>query len=297
MPACFGIRMAAFFLLLSVPVAAFSETLPGPVVIPNITLNEIAEQRTVVAQSFQASKDQQQKLSEIEKRLNTDENLSQPPSSQEAGQAASASEIRNRLTEQQQVLAQIQEEQRKSSEDATSDFLGTQNQIVATQVSSQQQLQQVQGQIEYQRQNVAQLYQTIQTQRATNIVSPLLTDAESAYQQQKDRLDQLESLKDSLAVQAAQTEMAGNFNQTQSSSIAKTTNENLQNRFAEAQKNYQQLQESYQAALSKEDSNRQKASELDDDYKIEKEKQLALDDTYSRESQKLSEMVTSFSRQ
>jgi hypothetical protein len=292
MPAWFGIGMTAFFLLL-VPLSSFAEKLPGPITVPAVTLRDIAQQRAAVAQAFQASKDEQQKIASIEKAQSADSSNG----TQQAGQEATPSQIRDRLTAQQQVLAQIQEEQNQADQNHATDFLNTQNQIVASQIDSQQQLVQIQGQIDFQRQSVAQLEQTIQTQRASNIDSPILDDALTQYQDQKTRLDDLEILKQNLAVQAGQAQMAAEFNQNQSGSEVRRIEANLQSQYAEAEKSYQQLQESYQAALAKEDSNRQKESSLDDEFKIEKEKQIALDDTYAREHRKLEKMITDFSKQ
>jgi hypothetical protein len=292
MPAWFGIGMTAFFLLL-VPLSSFAEKLPGPITVTAVTLRDIAQQRAAVAQAFQASKDEQQKIASIEKAQSADSSNG----TQQAGQEATPSQIRDRLTAQQQVLAQIQEEQNQADQNHATDFLNTQNQIVASQIDSQQQLVQIQGQIDFQRQSVAQLEQTIQTQRASNIDSPILDDALTQYQDQKTRLDDLEILKQNLAVQAGQAQMAAEFNQNQSGSEVRRIEANLQSQYAEAEKSYQQLQESYQAALAKEDSNRQKESSLDDEFKIEKEKQIALDDTYAREHRKLDKMITDFSKQ
>ncbi len=282
--------MTAFLFLVSL--SAFAEKLPGPVTVPPVTLRDIAQQRAVVAQAFQASKDEQQKITTLEKAQ-----VTYGQGNQQAGQEASASQIRDRLAAQQQLLAQIQEQQNQADQNHATDFLDTQDKIIASQIDSQQQLTQIQGQIDYQRQNVAQLEQTIQTQRATNIDNPILNNALAQYQDQKSRLDDLEALKQNLAVQAGQAHMAAEFNQNQSSTEAKQTDANLQSQYAEAEKTYQQLQESYQAALAKEVSNRQKESDLDDQYKIEKEKQIALDDTYSREQRKLDSMLTNFSKQ
>lgn len=295
MPVRWGIRMAAFFLFFftNVIVSADQPT------VPKVTLSQLARQRAVVAQSFQASKDQQQKVAEMEKKLGYDENASQPANENtpaQAGQAATSDQLRQRLAQQQQVLSQIQSEQNQAAQNQTSNFLDTQNQIVATQIDRQQQLQQVQSQIEYQRQTVAQLNQTVQFQRSTNVDSPILDNALAEYQRQKNRLDELENLKQTLAVEAAQAQVVENFNQTQSSSDAKQADEDLQNQYAEAEKSYQQLQESYELALSKEDADRKAISDLKDGYQIEKEKQLALDDTYNQESNKLSQMLTDFSK-
>jgi hypothetical protein len=300
MPVRMGIRMTAFFLFFLTHAITFAD----PPAASTVTLSQLAQQRAVVAQAFQASKDEQQKVAEMEKKLGSEENASQPAnenapgeSGQQAGQAATSDQLKQRLAQQQQVLQQIQDEKNQAAQNQTNDFLDQQDKIIATQVDRQQQLQQIQSQAASERQSVAQLNQTIQFQRSTNVDSPTLDDALTEYQRQKGHLDELENLEQTLATEVAEAHAEESFNQTQNSSNAKQADENLQNEYAEAEKSYQQLQESYQSALSKEDADRKGMADLKDSYLIEKEKQIALDDTYNQESKKLLQMITSFSKQ
>jgi hypothetical protein len=291
MPACLDFRVTVLFLALIGSTAAFAE--------PSVNLNQLAAQRAVVTQAFQAYQDQEKKVTAMEQKLTAEEGTlssSIDNGAEQAGQRATSAEIEERLQQQAQVIAQIQDEQGEAASRRSNDFIGTQDQIVATQIDHQQQLQELQSQISLQQQNVAQLDQTVQTQRATNIDSPLLENALAEYQQQNARLENLEELEETLAVQVAQDQVAQNFSQTQSTSSANKTELDLQSRYDDAQKNYRQLQENYQLALSREESERRKASDLHDDYQVEKEKQLALGDNYDRESKKLAQMLTGFSK-
>ena len=121
-----------------------------------------------------------------------------------AEETGHVNDLKRSLQAQANVVANIQQQINATQVSSNDTYLGNSDQIQQSRVDRDQAIRSVQMQLEQQRQVVASLQYQLQAQIATNVESSLLDELQAETQEQAEKLNSIEDLYQSLQVQAGQ---------------------------------------------------------------------------------------------
>jgi chromosome segregation ATPase len=240
---------------------------PAPVTSPNIL-----QQQQFVSELGKQVDAQQKVLSDLNSKM-SEQNQTE--------QSTHINELQQSIQAQASSMDAIQRQINDAKVTGNDNYLSQANQIQQNKVDRDQDIRSVQGQLQQQRQIVANLQNQLQAQLATNIDSDLLDYFQQATQEQRAKLSELEDLNRSLQVEAGQAAVGENFVQTQQQAQSQQSIEALQAQYQAATQRYEQLQSQYQSALNDSAKAQDQLSHLEDQYDLQREKYLELQDRYS----------------